>query len=75
MSGPAALAVTLLLLVVSGFFVASEFALVGARRHRLERAAAAGRRGARAALNGVRELSLMLAGPSWASRCASSDSA
>jgi CBS domain containing-hemolysin-like protein len=62
MSVPAALTVTLLLLVVSGFFVASEFALVGARRHRLERAVAARRRGARAALNGVRELSLMLAG-------------
>ncbi|MGH8825127.1 MAG: CNNM domain-containing protein [Jiangellaceae bacterium] len=58
----AAIAITLILLVVSGFFVASEFALVGARRHRLEQAAAAHRRGARSALNGVRELSLMLAG-------------
>jgi CBS domain containing-hemolysin-like protein len=62
MSSPAALAITLLLLVLSGFFVASEFALVGSRRHRLEQAAAANRRGARAALDGVRELSLMLAG-------------
>jgi len=62
MGGPAALAVTLLLLVVSGFLVASDIALVGARRHRLEQAAAARRRGARAGLNGVRELSLMLAG-------------
>lgn len=51
-----------LLLLVSGFFVAAEFALVGARRHRLEQAAEAGRRGARQALNGVREISLMLAG-------------
>lgn len=54
--------VTVALLLASGFFVASEFALVGARRHRLEQAADAGKRGARAALAGVRELSLMLAG-------------
>lgn len=57
-----AIAVTLALLAASAFFVATEFALVGARRHRLEQAAAEGRRGARAALHGVRELSLMLAG-------------
>lgn len=62
MSAGAALVVTAVLLVASGFFVAAEFALVGARRHRLEQAAEAGRRGARAALAGVRELSLMLAG-------------
>ncbi|MEU1530151.1 hemolysin family protein [Streptomyces fagopyri] len=57
-----ALFVTVLLLIGSGFFVAAEFALVAARRHRLEQAAAAGRRGAAAALAGMRELSLMLAG-------------
>ncbi|MGV9940720.1 hemolysin family protein [Streptomyces sp. NPDC003401] len=62
MSFPMALLVTALLLVGSGFFVAAEFALVAARRHRLEKAAAEGRKGAKAALAGMRELSLMLAG-------------
>ncbi|MER5553726.1 hemolysin family protein [Streptomyces sp. NPDC002793] len=62
MTFPMALLVTVLLLVGSGFFVAAEFALVAARRHRLEKAAAEGRRGAGAALAGMRELSLMLAG-------------
>ncbi len=62
MSFPLALAVTLLLLIGSGFFVAAEFALVAAKRHRMERAAAQGQRGAKAALAGMRELSLMLAG-------------
>ncbi|MFE5220887.1 hemolysin family protein, partial [Streptomyces sp. NPDC056626] len=38
------------------------FALVAARRHRMEKAVAEGRRGAKAALAGMRELSLMLAG-------------
>lgn len=62
MSWQPALALSALLLLLSGFFVASEFALVGSRRHRLEQSAIAGERGARAALAGVRELSLMLAG-------------
>ncbi|GAA1928418.1 hemolysin family protein [Streptomyces sodiiphilus] len=53
---------TVLLLVGSGFFVAAEFALVAAKHHRMEQAAEQGRRGARAALDGMRELSLMLAG-------------
>ncbi|MCF2127088.1 hemolysin family protein [Strepomyces sp. STD 3.1] len=62
MSFPMALFVTVLLLIGSGFFVAAEFALVAAKRHRMEQAVAEGRRGARAALAGMRELSLMLAG-------------
>ncbi|MGW0142872.1 hemolysin family protein [Streptomyces calvus] len=62
MSFPMALFVTVLLLVGSGFFVAAEFALVAAKRHRMEKAAAEGRRGAGSALAGMRELSLMLAG-------------
>lgn len=62
MSFPMALFVTVLLLIGSGFFVAAEFALVAAKRHRMEKAAAEGRRGAKAALAGMRELSLMLAG-------------
>jgi CBS domain containing-hemolysin-like protein len=62
MSFPMALFVTVLLLIGSGFFVAAEFALVAAKRHRMEKAVAQGQRGARAALSGMRELSLMLAG-------------
>ncbi|ANS70275.1 integral membrane protein [Streptomyces lincolnensis] len=62
MSFPMALFVTVLLLIGSGFFVAAEFALVAAKRHRMEKAVAQGQRGARAALAGMRELSLMLAG-------------
>ncbi|GAA1803215.1 hemolysin family protein [Luedemannella flava] len=50
------------LLALNGFFVAAEFALVAAKRHRLEQAAATGNRAAQAALAGSRELSMMLAG-------------
>lgn len=53
---------TVLLLIGNGFFVAAEFALVAAKRHRLEKAAAHGSRAAAAAVAGIRELSLMLAG-------------
>jgi CBS domain containing-hemolysin-like protein len=56
------LALTLLLLIGNGFFVAAEFALVAAKRHRLEKAAAQGSKAAAAALSGIKELSLMLAG-------------
>ncbi|MEV4351909.1 hemolysin family protein [Actinoplanes sp. NPDC049596] len=51
-----------LLLAGNAFFVAAEFALVASKRHRLEQAAAAGSRAARSALDGTRELSMMLAG-------------
>ncbi|TDD27547.1 DUF21 domain-containing protein [Actinomadura sp. KC06] len=54
--------VTLALLIGNGFFVATEFALVAARRPRLERAAARGGRAAAAAIAGIDELSLTLAG-------------
>jgi CBS domain containing-hemolysin-like protein len=54
--------VTLGLLALNGFFVASEFALVAAKRPRLERAAARGSRTAASAVAGISELSLMLAG-------------
>ncbi|WP_165983857.1 hemolysin family protein [Streptomyces sp. YIM 98790] len=54
--------ITVLLLLGSGLFVAAEFALVASRHHRMEQAVAEGRRGARSALSGMRELSLMLAG-------------
>ncbi|GAA3203193.1 hemolysin family protein [Actinocorallia longicatena] len=56
------LLLTLLLLVGNGFFVAAEFALVAAKRPRLEQAAAEGSRAAASAVAGIRELSLMLAG-------------
>ncbi|MFF5293291.1 hemolysin family protein [Paractinoplanes globisporus] len=52
----------LLLLAGNAFFVAAEFALVASKRHRLEQAARSGGRAARAALAGVSELPLMLAG-------------
>ncbi|NOJ61347.1 hemolysin family protein [Arthrobacter sp. 260] len=53
--------VTALLIVLSAFFVVIEFALLGARRYRLE-AEAANNRSARAALRGINELTIMLAG-------------
>ncbi|MEZ8143378.1 CNNM domain-containing protein [Enterovibrio sp. FF113] len=53
--------VTLALIVLSGFFVIIEFALMGARRHRLEEVAVESA-SARAALRGMNDLTLMLAG-------------
>lgn len=53
--------VTLALIVLSAFFVIIEFALLGARRHRLEELAGTSR-SARAALRGMNDLTLMLAG-------------
>ncbi|WP_422743640.1 hemolysin family protein [Mycobacterium sp. WMMD1722] len=53
--------VTVALIASSAFFVASEFALIAARRHRLEERAARSR-AARAALRSTTELSLLLAG-------------
>jgi len=54
-------AVTIVLIAASAFFVAVEFALIAARRHRLEDAAATNR-SARAALRSASELSVLLAG-------------
>lgn len=51
---------TTVIIVLSAFFVIIEFALLGARRHRLESRAATSR-SARAALRGVHELTIMLA--------------
>jgi CBS domain containing-hemolysin-like protein len=62
MSTPLALIISVILLALNGFFVSAEFALVASKRHRLEEAAASGSRAARAAIAGVRELSVMLAG-------------
>lgn len=52
---------TSVLIVLSAFFVIIEFALLGARRHRLEELAI-NSRSARAALRGMNDLTLMLAG-------------
>ncbi|GIE35358.1 membrane protein [Actinoplanes italicus] len=62
MSTTWSLIVSVVLLALNGFFVAAEFALVAAKRHRLETAAGDGSRGARAALAGTRQLSMTLAG-------------
>lgn len=62
MSIPLAAAISVLLLVANAFFVAAEFAVVAAKRHRLEDLAAQGSGPARIALKNNRELSLMLAG-------------
>ncbi|MEP9393050.1 hemolysin family protein [Gordonia sp. VNK1] len=62
MSNPwVVVAVTLALIAASAFFVAVEFALIAARRHRLEDAASKSR-SARAALRSASELSVLLAG-------------
>jgi CBS domain containing-hemolysin-like protein len=49
-------------LVANAFFVAAEFALLAARRTRIDQLAAQGEPGAHDAAAGLRELSLMLAG-------------
>jgi CBS domain containing-hemolysin-like protein len=56
------LALAVILLALNGFFVAAEFSLLAARRSRIEQLAADGDRRARRALDGLRELTLMLAG-------------
>ncbi|MEE6274336.1 hemolysin family protein [Georgenia sp. MJ206] len=53
--------VTVAIIALSAFFVAVEFALISAKRHRLEDAAATSR-SARAALRSSSELTLLLAG-------------
>jgi len=57
-----ALIVSFWLLVFNAFFVAAEFALLASKRHRLEAMASSGSRAAKAALEGTRELTVMLAG-------------
>ena len=55
------LLITVAIIGLSAFFVAVEFALIAAKRHRLEDAAASSR-SARAALRSANELTLLLAG-------------
>ena len=61
MSIGVSLGVSVVLVAISAFFVAIEFALVAARRYRLEEAAATSA-SARAALRSARDLSMLLAG-------------
>lgn len=62
MSNPWVVAVaTVVIIALSAFFVAVEFALLAAKRHRLEDAAATSR-AARAALRSANELTVLLAG-------------
>lgn len=61
MSTPVVLVVTTLIIALSAFFVATEFSLMAARRHRLEEMAG-NSRSARAALRSSGELTLLLAG-------------
>ncbi len=61
MSAWTVILVTTALIVLSAFFVVIEFSLLGARRHRLE-ARASRSRSVRAALRGMNELTIMLAG-------------
>ncbi|WP_182112327.1 MULTISPECIES: hemolysin family protein [unclassified Actinotalea] len=61
MSAPVVVAVTVALIALSAFFVAVEFALLAAKRHRLEDAAPRSR-SARAALRSSSELTVLLAG-------------
>lgn len=57
-----ALVIAVLLLIANGFFVAAEFALIAARRSKIEQLAGEGNRKATVALRSIRELSFMLAG-------------
>jgi CBS domain containing-hemolysin-like protein len=61
MSIGVSLAISVVLVALSAFFVAIEFALVAARRYRLEETAATSA-AARAALRSARDLSMLLAG-------------
>ena len=56
------LLIAILLLIANGFFVGAEFALIAARRSRIEQLAQEGDKKAQVALRSVRELSFMLAG-------------
>ncbi|CAA0123856.1 putative protein [Mycolicibacterium vanbaalenii] len=61
MNAWAVITITVALIALSAFFVVIEFALLGARRHRLEQDAMRSR-SSRAALRGMNELTVMLAG-------------
>lgn len=56
------LVIAVVLLIANGFFVGAEFALLAARRTKLETMAAEGSTGAVSAIKSIRELNFMLAG-------------
>ena len=56
------LLLTIVLLLLNGFFVAWEFGLVGSRREKIEPLAASGSKRAQAALSGMADLNMQLAG-------------
>ncbi|WP_336922500.1 hemolysin family protein [Aquipuribacter sp. SD81] len=62
MSDQTAVLVAVLLLAGNAFFVGAEFALISARRSRIEPLAEEGRRGARTTLRAMERVSLMMAG-------------
>lgn len=62
MSDSTAILVALLLLALNAFFVGAEFALISARRTRMEPLVAQGARGARTALRAMENVSLVMAG-------------
>ena len=62
MSDGTAIALAVVLLFANAFFVGAEFAVISARRSRIEPMAEAGNRGARATLRAMENVSLMLAG-------------
>ncbi len=62
MTGTAGFLVSIALLLANAFFVAMEFALIAARRTKIEQLASEGNSPARAALRSIKELSFMLAG-------------
>lgn len=57
-----ALVIAIVLLSANAFFVGAEFALVSARRSRMEELAAGGSRRARRAIAGMQDISMILAG-------------
>lgn len=62
MSDGAGITLTVLLLLLNGFFVAAEFALISARRTKIEPRALDGSRSARVTLGAMERISLMMAG-------------
>jgi len=62
MSDQAAIVISIVLLIGNAFFVGAEFALISARRSRIEPLAQAGRLGARTTLKAMENVSLMMAG-------------
>lgn len=62
MSEQAAIVISIFLLIGNAFFVGAEFALISARRSRIEPLVEAGRLGARTTLKAMENVSLMMAG-------------